>query len=94
MRWKIQLLASILMAALAVLLFAGISRVLNGAFIGRGPIIYPSPWPILGVLLPAGAAAVFVYRHTARERKTQALITFALCTILAVVTLTLISYFV
>ncbi len=91
MRWKLQILVSIPMAALAVLLFAGISRVLNGAFIARGPIVGPSQWPIIGVLLSAGAAAFFVYRHTARERKTQALITFMLCTLLAVVTLTLIS---
>lgn len=79
------------MAVLAVVLYCAIDRVLTGVFKFGDPLSYPLRLTSLAVIIPAAAAGFFVYRHTARERKTQALITFLLTILLAVAILTTVS---
>jgi hypothetical protein len=78
MRWKLQFLASLAMSVAAVLLCVVAYRILSGGFTvgdpwsGRARLVLPL------VLVPALAGGFFVYRHSPRRRKTQALITIVL----------------
>ena len=81
------------MTALAVLLYVAIGRLLTGTFEPASPLSHPLRLTSLALLLPAGVASFFVYRHTPRERKTQAVITFLLTVVLSIATLVIINRF-
>ena len=78
MRWKLLVLVS-LTAALLVL---GLWSAITIAVFGSARVMAQSDWLLLGSLaIPFGVTAfagVFVYRHTARRRKTQAVFTIFL----------------
>jgi hypothetical protein len=93
MRWKTQILASVVMAALAVLLYLAVGRLFTGTFEPASPLPHPLRLTNLALLIPAAAASFFVYRHTPRERKTQAVITFLLTVALSIATLVVINRF-
>ena len=82
MRWKLLLIASLL----ATLVGAGATLGIVIGILGS-PARYTAPdMAVLGTLLiPVAAitfASIFVYRHTARRRKLQAMATALLATIL------------
>jgi uncharacterized membrane protein YbhN (UPF0104 family) len=74
MRWKLLLLASLVAAVLGF----GLWCVLTIALFGTAAELARHDWIFLfSFLLPLGLAVyagVFVYRHTARRRKTQAIL--------------------
>ena len=74
MRWRLLVVTSIAAALLGCILWC----VLTIAFFGSARILAQNDWLLFGsALLPlafALFAGVFVYRHTARKRKTQAVI--------------------
>jgi heme/copper-type cytochrome/quinol oxidase subunit 3 len=78
MRWKLVVPASIIAALLAVTLWSTFAI----AIFGSAWAMARNDWPLIGSLvIPLGVstfAAVFTYRHTARRRKTQAILTFVL----------------
>jgi purine-cytosine permease-like protein len=83
MRLKLVLAASLLAAVVGA--GACIALVL-GAFSGQ-PLYSPGLLLASTLLLPAAAiifASIFVYRHTARRRKLQALLTAILATLLTI----------
>jgi uncharacterized membrane protein len=84
MRWKLLVLVSIIAALLALILWSAFAIVLFGS----ARVMAQSDWVLAGSqLIPlcvAGYSAMFVYRHTARRRKTQAALTFTLAWILLV----------
>jgi hypothetical protein len=75
MRWKLLVLVSFAAAILALGLWSAIAI----AVFGSARVMAQNDWLLLASLvIPLGVAAyagVFVYRHTSRRRKTQALIT-------------------
>ena len=83
MRWKLLLLASLVAAVLSF----GLWCALTIALFGTAAELARHDWILLlSFLLPLGLAiyaGVFVYRHTARRRKTQALMTAILTILLA-----------
>ena len=78
MRWKLLFLLSIIAALLAVALWS----VFAIAIFGSARVMAQDALSLAGsFLIPVAVAAysaVFAYRHTARRRKTQAILTFAL----------------
>ena len=83
MRWKLLILASLGAAILGIGLWASFAII----FFGSARALARHDW-----LLPASAfiplalvayASVFVYRHTARRRKTQVVITAVVSILLA-----------
>jgi membrane protein CcdC involved in cytochrome C biogenesis len=82
MRWKLLLIASLIASVIGsgatlaiIVLLAGSSRPLaSHDIIALSTLIIPIAMII--------AASIFVYRHTARRRKTQAMATAVLSTIL------------
>lgn len=74
MRWKLLVMTSIV----AALLGSGLWCALTIAFFGSAMVLARHDWLLLGSALVPFAVAlfagVFVYRHTARKRKTQAVI--------------------
>lgn len=83
MRWKLLVVSS----ALASLVSAGVWCALVALLFSSTALIEPPRWAMpLSLLLPllfALGAAFFVYRHTARRRKTQAAITFVAVLVLS-----------
>jgi ABC-type multidrug transport system permease subunit len=83
MRWKLLLLASLVAAILGF----GLWCALTVAFFGTAAELARHDWIFLAsFLLPLGLAVysgVFVYRHTARRRKTQAILSVILTLALA-----------
>ena len=83
MRWKLLLLASLVAAILGF----GLWCALTVAFFGTASELTRHDWIFLAsLLLPLGLAVfsgVFVYRHTARRRKTQAILSALLTLVLA-----------
>ena len=83
MRWKLIILASLVAAVIGFGLWCAITITFFGAtaelarhdWIFFASFLLPIGMPILG--------GVFVYRHTARRRKTQAVITAVLGILLA-----------
>jgi predicted branched-subunit amino acid permease len=77
MRWKLLIIVSLIAAILAY----GLWEVAIGLIFGQRPI-QPHNWPLLASfvipLVLAVLTGLFVYRHTARKRKTQALISILL----------------
>jgi purine-cytosine permease-like protein len=82
MRWKLLLIASLL----ATLVGAGATLAIVIGLLGSTTQYTPPDLAVLGTLLiPVAAitfASIFVYRHTARRRKLQAMATALLATIL------------
>ncbi len=78
MRWKLLLLASLV----AALLGFGLWGAITIAFFGTAvDLVHHAGAFFASLLLPLGLAVfagVFVYRHTARRRKTQAVISATL----------------
>lgn len=78
MRWKLLVLVSIIAALLALILWS----VFAVAIFGSARVMAQSNWALAGSqLIPLALAvfsAMFVYRHTAKRRKTQAAFTFAI----------------
>ncbi len=83
MRWKLLLVLS----ALASLVGAGVWCALVALLFSSNALIEPPRWLMpLSLVLPlalAFGAAFFVFRHTARRRKTQAVITFIVVLLLS-----------
>ena len=75
MRWKLLVLVSVVAALLAL----GLWSALAIALFGSARVLAQNDWLLLcSLLIPLGVtiyAGVFVYRHTAKRRKLQALIT-------------------
>jgi cytochrome bd-type quinol oxidase subunit 2 len=82
MRWKLLVIASFAAAFVGCGLWAAL---VIGAF-GNARTLARNDWLLLAsAIIPLGIAAyaaVFVYRHTARRRKTQATITAMLALLL------------
>lgn len=84
MRWKLIILASLVAAvigfglwcAITITFFGAAAKLARHDWIFFASLLLPIGMPILG--------GVFVYRHTARRRKTQAIITAALGILLAI----------
>ncbi len=83
MRWKLLIVSS----ALASLVSAGVWCALVAFLFSATALVEPPVWVMpLSLLLPllfAFGAAFFLYRHTARRRKTQAVITFIVVLLLS-----------
>jgi hypothetical protein len=90
MRWKLLLIASLV----ATLIGAGATLLIIKTLFSATESIRASDFYVLGTLLfPAAAitfASIFVYRHTARRRSLQALLT-ALLSIFLTLTALLVS---
>jgi len=87
LRWRFLLLVSLLGTILASALWFGAIV----AFFGRGSVVNLNwLWPVSFAipLAVAGATGFFVYRHTSRRRKLQALVATLL-----VIALTSLAYF-
>ena|SRR5437868_6580844 len=82
MRWKLLVLISLVAALLAFSLWSAITI----AIFGSGRVLEQNNWLLLcSLVIPFGVtvyAGVFVYRHTAKRRKLQALIAIALVLLL------------
>jgi hypothetical protein len=82
MRWKLLLLASLVAAVLGF----GLWCVLTIAIFGTATELARRDWIfLLSLLFPLGLAiyaGIFLYRHTARRRKTQAILAALLTLIL------------
>ena len=93
MRWKLITLTSLITALVA---FGTWSATAIGVF-GSARAFAGHDWLLLSSalipLLLSALASVFVYRHTARRRKTQAMFTGLLSLILTVVTYAIASQF-
>jgi len=78
MRWKLLVLASLAAALIGCALWCALTI---GIF-GPAAALARNDWLLLGSsvvpLSVAGVAGFFVYRHTARRRKTQAVVTVLL----------------
>jgi cytochrome bd-type quinol oxidase subunit 2 len=78
MRWKLLLLVTFVAAILALGLWSAIAI----AVFGSARVMAQNDWLLLASLvIPLSVTAyagMFVYRHTSRRRKTQALITAVL----------------
>lgn len=74
MRWKLLVLVSLVAALIALALWSAVTV----AVFGSARVLAQSDWLLLcSLLIPLGVTAyggVFVYRHTSRRRKLQALI--------------------
>jgi ABC-type transport system involved in multi-copper enzyme maturation permease subunit len=84
MRWKLLALVSLVAALIA----CGIWSLLIMIIFGSVRPIQPHDWLLLASaavpLALAGFAGFFIYRHTARRRKTQAVLTILLTLLLSV----------
>lgn len=84
MRWRLIILTSLIAALLAVGLWSAIAI----GFFGGARGLARHDWLLLtSALVPLGMSTlsgVFVYRHTARRRKTQAILTATLSLLLSV----------
>ena|SRR5689334_17876835 len=82
MRWKLFLVVSVVAAVIAITIWSALTIVLFGS----ARVMAQSDWRLLGSLtipvVVAIFAGFFVYRHTARKRKTQAIITLLLSLLL------------
>jgi len=82
MRWKLLVLVSLVAALLAL----GLWSALAIALFGSARVLAQSDWLLLcSLVIPLGVtayAAVFVYRHTSKRRKLQALIATVLVLLL------------
>ena len=91
MRWKLLFIVSIL----ATLVGAGISiGVIVGLFGTTNPFTAQNRFVLGTLIIPLAAivfASIFVYRHTSRRRKLQALLTAILASALTLTTLLLSS---
>jgi hypothetical protein len=85
MRWKLLVIASFVAALISCGLWSALAI---GAF-GSARALARNDWLLLSsLIIPLGIAvysAVFVYRHTARRRKTQATFTVVLTLIFTLV---------
>ena len=84
MRWKLLVLVSIVAALVA----CGVWSLLIMIIFGSVRPIQPHDWLLLASeavpLALAGFAGFFIYRHTARRRRTQALLTVLLTLVLSI----------
>lgn len=84
MRWKLLVLVSLVAALLGLGLWSAITI----AVFGSARVMAQNDWLLLcSLVIPLGVTAyagVFVYRHTARRRKTQALVTALLTVFLTI----------
>jgi uncharacterized protein YybS (DUF2232 family) len=86
MRWKLLVLVSFVAAVLALGLWSAIII----AVFGSARILAQNDWLLLcSLVIPLGVTAyagLFVYRHTAKRRKLQAVIAIVLVLLLTAVT--------
>ena len=86
MRWKLLGLVSVIAALFGVALWSAVTI----AGFGSARVMARNDWVLLGSLvIPLGITvfgALFVFRHTARRRKTQAMIATVLTLLLAAAT--------
>jgi Na+/melibiose symporter-like transporter len=90
MRWKLILLTSLITSLSSVSLIYGISRFFFGSILKM-----PEKFIVIfafGLLTLLIASVIFVYRHTARRRKTQGFLTAAISLLLISITLTLLLF--
>jgi hypothetical protein len=84
MRWKLLVLVSFVAALLAL----GLWSALAIALFGSARVLAQSDWRLLcSLVIPLGVTAyagIFVYRHTARSRKTQLVFTVLLTLLVSV----------
>lgn len=82
MRWKLLVLGSVVAALLALGLWSAVTI----AVFGSARVLAQNDWLLLcSLVIPLGvtaSAGVFVYRHTAKRRKLQALIATVLVLLL------------
>ncbi|HXT61527.1 MAG TPA: hypothetical protein VN696_00690 [Pyrinomonadaceae bacterium] len=82
MRWKLLILVSAGAAMIGIIIWSALIITLFGS----ARVMAQSDWRLLGSLtIPLAVAAFagfFVYRHTARKRKTQAIMTVLLSLLL------------
>jgi len=82
MRWKLLVLVSVIAALFGIALWSVVAI----AVFGSARAMARNDWVLLGsFLLPLGVtvlAALFVYRHTAHRRKSQAVLTTVLTLVL------------
>lgn len=93
MRWKLLIIASLVATIISAGAVLGVSLGFTGSF--RRPAALDLN-VFLTLLIPVAAiiaASIFVYRHTARHRKLQAISTALLATILTLATLFISSIF-
>ncbi|MCA1817522.1 MAG: hypothetical protein LC746_14230 [Acidobacteria bacterium] len=84
MRWKLLIAATLLATVVGAGSFAAINHVLSNSFDRPGKVMFLAPLTLLLPLASIIYAAIFVYRHTARRRKLQAVL-IALLTLLLIV---------
>ena len=87
MRWKLLLIASLVAALIGAGVPLGIVFGLNGS---ASHLIEPDIFILSTLLIPVAAitaAGFFVYRHTARRRQIQAVLTVLVATLLTLTVL-------
>jgi uncharacterized membrane protein len=91
MRWKLLLITTLL----ATIVGAGLTLFLVYALVRPvESLVRPSVFSLAALLIPVAAitfAAIFVYRHTARRRRLQAMLTALLASVLTLTALLLSS---
>src|SRR2546423_11349966 len=82
MRWKLIVLVSFVATVIALGIWSGLII----AIFGSARVMARNDWQLIGsLIIPSGmtiSAGLFVYRHTSRHRKLQALITTVLTLVL------------
>lgn len=93
MRWKLLVLVSVVAAILAVGLWSAITIVVFGS----ARVMAQNDWLLLcGLVIPLGVAlfsGFFVYRHTAKRRKLQAVLAAIFVAVLTLATYVIASMF-
>ncbi len=87
MRWKLLLVASLFAAIIGAGAMLGIVLVLDGS-VSRPPMLDVTTPPTLFISIVAiVVASIFVYRHTARRRLLQAMLTTVFAALLTLASL-------
>ncbi len=93
MRWKMLIVA----ALVATVAGAGaVVGIMYGVYGSRRPILSSDIFTVGTLLIPVAAvtfASIFIYRHTARRRTLQAMLTALIAIILMLTALTIVAVF-
>ena len=85
MRWKLLVLVSLVAALVACGIWSLLMTIMFGY---SNRLIQPHYWLLLAIAavppLMSGVGGFFIYRHTARRRKTQAMLTVLLTLLLSI----------